>query len=99
MQAREALEAALTAWVEGKKPGLIEGTPIPVQAIDSQWRSGKKLVSFQILAQEPSEGAPTFSVQLSISGKAQPVVVHYYVVGKDPLWVYSEDDFKASKGM
>jgi hypothetical protein len=99
MQAREALEAALNAWVEGKKPGQIEGTPIPVQAADSEWRSGKKLVSYQIIEQEQGEVPPVFSVRLSMFGKGQPVVVRYYVVGKDPLWVYREDDYKASKGM
>jgi hypothetical protein len=99
MQARAALEAALNAWVEGKKPEEIEGTPIPVQAADSQWRAGKKLVSFQIIEQIPGEVPPVFTVHLTMQGKSGPLIVRYYVVGKDPLWVYREDDFKASKGM
>jgi hypothetical protein len=99
IQAREALEAALQAWVDGKRPGEIEGAPMPVQAADSQWQAGKKLVAFQIVDQEPNEGPPLFSVCLTMQGNGQPMVVRYYVVGKDPLWVYREDDYKASKGM
>jgi hypothetical protein len=98
-QARPALEAALTAWKDGKQPGLIEGTPIPVHAVDSQWQTGKKkLTAYEIVAQEPGDGPPLFSVNLTIQGIAQPIVVRYYVVGKDPLWVYREEDYKAPKG-
>jgi hypothetical protein len=98
-QAREALEAALTAWKDGKQPGLIEGTPIPVHAVDSQWQTGKKkLTAYEIVAQEPGEGPPLFSVSLTIQGSSQPTVVRYYVVGKDPLWVYREEDYNAPKG-
>jgi hypothetical protein len=99
MQAREALEAALNAWVEGKKPGGIEGTPIPVQAADSQWSAGMKLVSFEIIEQVEGEVPPAYIVQLTMQGRSEPLKVRYYVVGKDPLWVYREDNFKASKGM
>ncbi|HEV3438987.1 MAG TPA: hypothetical protein VG122_16595 [Gemmata sp.] len=98
-RAREALEAALTAWKDGKKPGLIDGTPIPVQAVDSQWLAGKKkLTDYEIVAQEPGEGPPLFSVRLTIQGSSQPIIVRYYVVGKDPLWVYREEDYNAPKG-
>jgi hypothetical protein len=98
-RARAALEAALTAWRDGKKPDQIEAAPIQVQAVDSLWRAGKELTVYEILAQEPGEGPPVFSVRLTIQGSDQPIVVRYYVVGKDPLWVYSEDDYKANTGM
>jgi hypothetical protein len=97
-KARPALEAALTAWQEGKQPGPIEGSPIPLQAVDSQWRSGKKLTAFEIIEQEPGDGPPVFSVRLTINGIKEPIVVRYYVVGKEPLWVYREDDYKNQAG-
>lgn len=97
--ARAALEATLNSWQEGKKPDQIEGTEVPVQAADFQWRSGKKLTSYEIISQEPGDGPPSFSVRLTIQGLKGPITVRYYVVGKDPLWVYREDDYNASKGM
>jgi hypothetical protein len=98
-KAREALEAALTAWRDGKTPDEIDGVPIKVQAAIALWRTGKKLTDFEIVAQEPGEGVPVFSVRLTIKGRAQPLVTRYYVAGKDPLWVYSEEDYKSSAGM
>jgi hypothetical protein len=98
-KARESLEAALTAWKNGKKPEEIDAAPIKVQVADAQWQSGKKLIDFEIVSQEHDEGTPTFSVRLTIQGKAQPFLTRYYVVGKDPLWVYSEESYKGKSGM
>ena len=89
----------LAAWQEGKKPDQIEAASVPVQAVDSQWSAGKKLVAYEIIAQEPGEGPPVFSVRLTIQGGKEPSVVKYYVVGKEPLWVYSEEDYKTKRGM
>lgn len=98
-RARQALDAALTAWQEGKRPGAIEGAPMSLQAVDSQWQKGGKLNEYEIVSQEPNDGPPLFTVKLTIEGVIQPTVVRYYVVGKDPLWVYREDDFNRSGGM
>lgn len=99
-KARQALEATLNAWRDGKKPGAVEGAPVPVQAVDSQWQVGKKLRSYEIIGEEPNEGPRVFSVRLTLQRPAgQQATVRYYVVGKDPLWVYREDDYKAPAGM
>ncbi len=100
-KAKQALEAALNAWKEGKKPGVIEGAPMALEAVDSQWRRGQQLRSFEILSEEPNENGPrVFSVKLVMAQPAnQEVTVRYFIVGKEPLWVYREDDYKAPAGM
>lgn len=99
-KARQALEAALSAWRDGKKPGPVEGAPMPVQVVDTKWQAGQKLKDFEILQDEPGDGPRVFSVRLTLQKPAgQKVVVRYVVLGKDPLWVYREDDYKAPAGM
>jgi hypothetical protein len=99
-KARQALEAALNAWRDGKKPGPVEGAPMPVQVVDSQWLYGKQLRSYEIVGEEPNDGPRVFSVRLTLQKPAgQQATVRYYVVGKDPLWIYREDDYKAPAGM
>jgi hypothetical protein len=97
--ARQALEASLNAWQDGKKPGPIEGAPQPVQAVDSRWQAGQVLKSYEILNEEKSEGPRVFSVRLTLQKPAAQQTVRYIVLGKDPLWVYREDDYKAPAGM
>jgi hypothetical protein len=99
-KARQALEAALNAWRDGKKPGSVAGAPMPVQVVDSEWQSGKKLQSYEIVGEEPNEGPRLFSVRLTLQQPSgQQATTRYYVVGKDPLWVYREADYKAPAGM
>jgi hypothetical protein len=43
---------------------------------------------------EPAQGPKVFSVRLTMQKPAGELVVRYYVVGKSPLWVYREDDYK-----
>jgi hypothetical protein len=98
-KARQALESALNAWQDGKKPGPVEGASQPIQAVDSRWQAGQQLRSYEILNEEKSEGPRVFSVRLTLQRPAAQQTVRYLVVGKDPLWVYREDDYKAPAGM
>ena len=98
-KARQALEASLNAWQDGKKPGPIEGAPQPVQAVDSKWQAGQVLKSYEILSEEKGEGPRVFSVRLTLQNPAGQQTVRYIVLGKEPLWVYREDDYKAPAGM
>jgi hypothetical protein len=92
--ARAALETALTAWQNGQPPGRIESGSPAIQATDSQWKAGKKLASYEIVDEEPGDGPVWFSVRLKLQNAKKEQVVRYVVVGKDPLWVYREDDYK-----
>ena len=71
-----------------------------VEAVDSKWKAGQKLSKFEILGEDAGGQGPTFfSVRLTVKGRAKAEVVRYVVVGRDPLWVYREDDYQTSAGM
>ncbi len=95
---RQALETALDAWQSGKPPDQVGGSPA-VQVVDSAWRNGQKISRYQVLGEEAGEGLTFFSVRLTPKGRGADKVVRYVVVGRDPLWVYREDDFKTGAGM
>jgi hypothetical protein len=96
---RKALETALDAWQSGKSPGVVASGSPSVAAVDTRWSAGQKLTSYQIVSEESVDGQKFYSVKLSLKNPAREEVVRYVVVGRDPLWVYSEDDLKSNKGM
>lgn len=96
--ARQALDAALTAWVNGKSVGLIDSATPPVQVVDNGWWKGQRLASYEILGEEPSkDGLYCYSVRLYLSKPQGEQTVRYLVTGKSPLWVYREEDYKSSQ--
>ncbi len=92
-RARAALEASLTAWRDGKKPGNVEGADPPVQAVDNDWSNGRKLSAFEVLREQPSESDKRFVVKLTYTNQAAPVEAVYVVVGVRPIGVYREEDY------
>jgi len=98
-KARAALEAALTAWQNGRPPGKIEGVSPAVQAVDSVWQAGQKLAGFTILDEESGDGPQRFSVRLNLKDTKGELVVRYVVLGRDPIWVYRAEDYKRAMGM
>ena len=90
--ARSALEKALTAWQNGQPPHIMDVSPA-VEAVDRRWKNGAKLANYEILTEESHNGAPSFSVKLTLKQPASEKTVLYIVVGKDPLWVYSEEEY------
>lgn len=93
---RQALEAALTAWKNGRPVGRIETASPPVQAVDSGWGKKQKLVSYEILEEVPREdGRRCFKTRLYLQDPSATQEVHYLVVGKSPLWVFREEDYKS----
>src|SRR5262249_17874098 len=97
-RARDALTQALSAWQNGKPPHIKDADP-PVEALDSRWKKGAKLASFEILETEPGAGPSWFKVKLTLKEPAAEKTVRYIVIGNDPLWVYSEEEYKAVTGM
>jgi hypothetical protein len=97
--ARQSLEAALTAWRDGKPAGRIEGTQPPVSVIDSAWTNGQKLGDYSIQGEEAGDGRHRFSVRLTMAEPKGEKQVYYVVHGRDPVFVYRDDDFTRSMNM
>lgn len=96
--ARQALQAALDAWQNGKSAGKIEATSPPVQVVDSIWFKGGKLQSYEILSEDTdTDGLRWFSVRLNLQQPQANDIVRYVVMGRDPVWVYRQDDYQRSK--
>jgi hypothetical protein len=92
--ARTALEAALTAWTRGAKPGALAGTSPPVTVHDTPWARGQRLASFEILGeQEGAAAEKQFTVRLSLSKPDRTEQVQYHVLGAGPLMVFRDEDF------
>ena len=92
--ARTALEAALSAWTRGAKPGALSGTNPPVTVHDTPWARGERLASFEILGeQEGAAAEKQFAVRLSLTKPQRTVSVQYHVLGAGPLMVFRDEDF------
>ncbi|HKB04147.1 MAG TPA: hypothetical protein VKD90_18130 [Gemmataceae bacterium] len=96
--ARQALETALGHWRDGQpKPEPFTLNKVSVQVLDQVWSSGQKLQGFEFLSEESvGTGPRVYAVKLKTQKGEQ--TVKYYVVGIDPLWVYSEADYKKQMG-
>jgi hypothetical protein len=93
--ARASLEHALNMWKAGSPAGRIEpeGGGAALQAVDRDWTAGQKLAAFEILDELPREEGPRkFNVRLTLVG-GKPIEVVYYVVGKDPMWIFRDRDY------
>jgi hypothetical protein len=98
---KQAIETALTAWQNGKPMERIENPDaFAVEPQDTEWKKGKKLIAFSIGEELPSgEGPKQFAVRLTFQGIAAPVDTVYFVVGRDPLWVFRDRDYQRTTGM
>jgi hypothetical protein len=97
--ARAALETSLTAWRDGKKPTDTTKNEPPVQSVDSDWNNGKKLGSFEILREEPSDTDKRFVVKLKYASPPSESEVTYVVLATQPVAVFREDDFTRTLNM
>jgi hypothetical protein len=98
-EARTSLEKALTAWKDGKPYGPIEATP-PIHVVDSAWQGGQQIESFQIGDEEDGDDATKqFVVKLKTKKAPAEQDVRFVVHGRDPVWVFREDDYKRTLNM
>ena len=97
--ARKSLEAALTAWQDGRPIESIAGSSPPVRVVDSGWQAGEKLEAFQILGEADVDGRKEFTVRLTMKPPRGESQARYVVHGRDPVWVYRGEDFARAMDM
>ena len=99
-RARAALDASLSAWRDGKKPGPIAGTDPPVHVADNEWTLGRKLAAFEVLREQASEGDKRFVVKLTYApASIPPTEAVYVVLGASPIAVFREEDYNRTLNM
>jgi hypothetical protein len=92
--ARSSLQTALTAWRDGRPCGPIEGTP-PIRVADSLWQNGQQIASFEIGDElADADGTKQYPVKLTLKKGGKVEDVRYIVNGRDPVWIFSETDYK-----
>jgi hypothetical protein len=98
-EARTSLETALTAWREGKPVTSIDVKP-PVHVIDSAWQGGQQIESFTIGdEQDVGDGTKQFAVKLVTKPKGSELAVKFVVHGRDPVYVFREEDYVRTLNM
>lgn len=97
--ARTALETSLKNWKDGQaKPAKFTQGKVNVEVVDQNWTDGQKLQDYEILTEEPSDGVGPRSFSVKLKTNKINATVKYFVVGKDPLWIYGERDYKKLSG-
>lgn len=96
--ARRALETALNAWKDGRgKPGKLSPGDVAIEVADALWFSGQKLKAYEIVSEHWDGGPRWFAVKLTLATGEQ--TVKYAVMGKDPIWVFTEGEYKKLSAM
>ncbi|HJT35088.1 MAG TPA: hypothetical protein VJ783_23880 [Pirellulales bacterium] len=96
-RAQDALEQVLSAWKDGRPAGPLASKfePVTIQVADSRRKPGQRLVDYELLGEISGDGPRTFVVRLKLANPTDQLVVRYYLVGIDPLWVFRQEDFEA----
>lgn len=98
--ARAALDAALTSWSQGAKPGELAGVEPRVTVHDTPWGQGQQLSSFEILKEDQGAAVEKqFLVRLSLSKPERTEEVRYHVLGVEPLMVFRDEDYQRNINM
>jgi hypothetical protein len=94
VEARQALESALSTWRDAPVP-LPASFDIPaVEFVDSQRKTNQRLLSFQILGQTDVEYIRQFTVRLNLEGEESPQLVKYNIVGRQPVWIFRLENYE-----
>lgn len=86
--ARQSLTTALTAWKDGKTPDDIQKGPHQIICGDHDWRSGMRLVSFEILPEESSDGTnlrKSCRLEFEDGAGARSTQTIEYIIGTSPV--------------
>lgn len=97
--AREAVDAALTAWKSDQAHGTVKTFAVPIDTFDARWQAGKKLETFEFVREEQSDGHRKFIVKMKLIDDKVAEEVTYLVVGNAPLLVFRQQDYDKASGM
>jgi hypothetical protein len=99
--ARQSLEAALTSWKNGDPHQTVKTLDTPIDMVDSRWKSGQKLESFEIVEELPADPHRTFKVRMRIAGltEAEEQETTYLVLGIDPILIFRSEEYGQPAGM
>jgi hypothetical protein len=96
--ARAALSASLQSWRDGRPRGPVTvnapALAVTVEVSDSYRSPDRPLQAFEILGPVGTSDVRGFAVRLSFDNPREEQVVRYLVVGKNPLWVFRQEDYE-----
>jgi hypothetical protein len=95
VQAREALRLALDTWQNGAAPESLKERQPPIQVVDDQWRTGYRLIRYQLGGDGQIGTNLRCQVQLSLKstkGKSLNKKAMYSVGTSPVLTVSREED-------
>jgi hypothetical protein len=93
--ARSALEKALDCWKLRITPEELQAAQPPITVADEEWRAGRRLVEFQLLAGEQPLGTSIYwPVRLKVVGTdgREQVADVTYIVCTSPIIHISRQD-------
>ena len=90
-----ALVVALDAWkADRRTSGVLIGSKPSIGVVDST-RTDRPLLDYEILGPLMAiEKSRPFAVRLVLDSPRETVAARYLVLGRDPLWVFRQEDFE-----
>lgn len=92
---KAALTASLEAWKGNRREsGVMIGSNPSIGVVDST-RLERPLLDYEVVGPlMVAEKARPFAVRLVLDSPRETVSARYLVLGRDPLWVFREEDFE-----
>ncbi len=92
---KAALISSLDAWkADRQTSGVLMGSKPSIGVVDAI-RSERPLLAYEVIGPlMVVEKARPFAVRLVLGAPRETVTTRYLVLGKDPLWVFRQEDFE-----
>jgi hypothetical protein len=92
---KTALVASLDAWkADRRSSGVLIGSKPSIGVVDSA-RADRPLLEYGVVGPLMTLGkARPFAVRLVLGEPRETVAARYLVIGRDPLWVFRQEDFE-----
>jgi hypothetical protein len=92
---RAALVASLDTWrADQRGTGVVIGSSPMIGIVDSL-RGERSLLDYEVLGPlMVLEKAQPFAVRLVVNSPRETITTRYLVLGRDPLWVFRQEDFE-----